>query len=94
MDFSIRSLRKMKGTPADKRKVGREDAQKDKMTMVMNLVRTIMADKPTMTVNALLTKIQNKDQINLDKSELLEVLKYYVNLQVLYIDQDEQVMFL
>jgi DNA replicative helicase MCM subunit Mcm2 (Cdc46/Mcm family) len=94
MDCSIRSLRKMKGNNADKRKAGKEDAQRDKMTTVMNLLRTIMQGKSTMTVNALLSKIHNKDQINLEKRDLMEVIDYCVRLQVLYVDQDEQVMFL
>jgi DNA replicative helicase MCM subunit Mcm2 (Cdc46/Mcm family) len=61
MDYSIRSLRKIKGNTADKRNANKEDAKKDKMTTVMNLVRTIMQDKPPMTVNALLTKIHSKE---------------------------------
>lgn len=64
------------------------------MTQTMNQMREALVGNTTMTVNHLIQKINKKGIVNLDKADLLEVIKYYERLNVLYMDPEERVMFL
>ena len=75
------------------------DANKnDKMSTIINAVRETMSTAATqsMNVSEILKKMQksNFSSLKLKKEELIDVLEYYKKLQVIYVDQDENVVFL
>ena len=49
-----------------------------------------------MNLNAIVRNIQKSafSSVRVDKEELVEVLNYYKKLQIVYVDQDENVVFL
>jgi len=53
-----------------------------------------MTNKQEITISQLQGKINKKGVYNLSKDDLMDVLRYYAKLSVLYIDNDEKVMFL
>jgi len=68
------------------------------MSQIINLVRETMngAGTAQMNMNDILKRIQknNFSSIKLKKEELQDVLEHYKKLQVIYVDQDDNVMFL
>jgi len=50
----------------------------------------------SMNLNEIVRRIQKNSfsSVRVDKEELLEVLNYYKKLQIVYVDQDENVVFL
>lgn len=95
MDYSIRSLRKAKTSKnARERQAYAESDKRDRLTNVMAQVRSVMTNKQEITISQLQGKINKKGVYNLSKDDLMDVLRYYAKLSVLYIDNDEKVMFL
>jgi hypothetical protein len=65
------------------------------MSQIISAVRDVMSDISQMNINEILKKIQKGAyQMKLSKEELQDVLSHYKKLQVVYIDQDENVIFL
>lgn len=99
MDFSIRSLRSIKADDnKSKAKIDREIKNSDKMSQIIKTVRDVMeqAKKQSMNVNEIVKNIQksNFSSVRVDKEELMDVLNHYKKLQIVYVDQDENLVFL
>lgn len=95
MDFSIKSLRNLKGDNKTKRKTERDQNKNDKMSQIINAVREIMKKEQGMNINEIMKKISKGVHLmRLKKEELTDVLEYYKKLQVIYVDPDENVFFL
>jgi hypothetical protein len=64
--------------------------------MIMHQVRNIIQMKQNrpIEVNDLLNLINKKEITRLTKENLLDVLNYYQKMSVVFIDQNEKVMFL
>ncbi len=64
----------------------------------MQAVRDIMTSQNVqqMNVSEIIKKAQKgiHSGLKLNKEELLQVLEYYKRLQVIYVDQDENVIFI
>ena len=60
----------------------------------MGECRKIMTNMREITISQLVSKINKKGVFNLSKEDLMDVLRYYAKLSVVYIDNDEKVMFL
>jgi DNA replicative helicase MCM subunit Mcm2 (Cdc46/Mcm family) len=101
MDFSIRSLRTLKAEANSGSKgrqaTVREFKNSDRMSEVIKLVREAMSGGNQMKVGDILRAI-GKNRMHsigqLDREELLGVLNHYKKLQIIYIDDDENVLFL
>lgn len=107
MDFSIRSLRNMKsGGDSKKRRnfpfnhndIERDNKASDRMSQVINAIREVMsvANTQQMNINELLKKIQKgpTSTLKIQREDLTDVLDYYKKMQVVYVDTDENVIFL
>jgi hypothetical protein len=79
----------------------RDDTHQDIMSAVINDVRTVMnqANAKQMNLNEILRKLQKVNharynQKDFKKDNILEVFNYYKKLQVVFMDQEENVVFL
>jgi hypothetical protein len=68
------------------------------MTSVINAIRDVMqnAGSPQMNLNELFKKVTKgpASVLKIQKEEITDVLDYYKKLQVVYVDSDENVIFL
>ena len=67
------------------------------MSEIIRGVREVMQynNQSSMNVNEIIKKIQKSHlAIRVTKDEMLEVLNHYKKLQIIYLDQDENVVFL
>lgn len=67
------------------------------MSSIINAVREVMnsSDASSLNVGDILKRLsKGPSALKLKKEELLDVLDYYKKLQVIYVDQDENVVFL
>lgn len=97
MDFSIRSLRNMKGNDKEKKKDQRDQRNNDKMSMIINAVRELITttESQQLHIADILKKLQKGPlQIKLKREELTDCLDHYKKLNVVYVDADENVIFL
>lgn len=100
MDYSIRSLRKIKEESRGKRRGEQQDQYKDTLTKTINDIRTLMnnADQQQMHVDEIMKRLQRTDPAKyssaFNKDNLLDVLNYYKKLSVIYVDNDDNVLFL
>ena len=104
MDFSIRSLRTLK-SEAKGGKPGaggmREVKKDDRMTEIIRVVRDVMqkSGQGSLKIVDILKAIKG-DRMNplnsggLDRDELIGVLNHYSKLQIIYMDQEDNVVFL
>lgn len=103
MDFSIRSLRTLKAEASSGSKartgVVRDFQNSDRMSVVVKGVRDVLqqSNVSSMKVNDIVKAI-GKNRMSsvgqIDRDELLAVLTHYKKLQIIYIDDDENVLFL
>lgn len=101
MDYSIRSLRKIKDESRGKRRGEQQDQYKDTLTKTINDIRTLMnnAAEQQMHVDDIMKRLQRTDPAkysskSFNKDNLLDVLNYYKKLSVIYVDNDDNVLFL
>lgn len=101
MDYSIRSLRKIKDESRGKRRGEQQDQYKDTLTKTINDIRTLMnnAAEQQMHVDDIMKRLQRSDPAkysskSFNKDNLLDVLNYYKKLSVIYVDNDDNVLFL
>lgn len=95
MDFSFRSLNSKSGNAKDKRRAA-DGNNEDRMTLIMRGARRVYenrGNKP-LAVNDLLNLINKQDITVLNREELMDVLTYYKRLNVVFINTDDQVMWL
>lgn len=66
------------------------------MSELIAAVREVMGNATQMNVSTILRNIQksNTSSVKTNKEELLEALNHYKNLQIIYLDEDENVVFL
>ena len=67
------------------------------MSSVINAVRNLlqMSKVSSMSIGDIYKKLQKMpDTMKMKKEDLTDVLEYYKKLQVVYVDQDENVVFL
>ena len=104
MDFSIRSLRTLKAEASAGRSKGRtaggaENKKEDRMSEVVRAVREVVNQngQSAMKINDIVKAIAKNRSFavgQVDRDELVGVLNHYKKLQIIYIDQDENVIFL
>ena len=105
MDFSIRSLRTLKNDGAGKSEsksrvaAARDIKNSDRMSEVVKAVRDVMAhaNVSSMKVGDIVKAIGKNRMLSVgqvDRDELMSVLNHYNKLQIIYIDEDENVLFL
>lgn len=109
MDFSIRSLRTLKAENAaggHKSKgganaAGRDIQKEDRMSVVVNAVRDVIQPSINtggMKVGDILRLLTRNKMVSpvgqIDRDELVQVLQHYANLNIIYMDQEENVLFL
>ena len=77
-----------------------QDQYKDTLTKTINDIRTLMnnADQQQMHVDEIMKRLQRTDPAKyssaFNKDNLLDVLNYYKKLSVIYVDNDDNVLFL
>ena len=67
------------------------------MSQIINAVREIMSDNKvqSMNVNEVMKKIvKGAYQMKLRKEDLMDVLEHYKRLQIVFVDPDENIIFL
>lgn len=104
MDYSIRSLRTLKNNAnADDKSKSRAAARdiqgKDRMSEIVQAVRNCITDakQTSMKIGDIVKAIAKNRMLaigTVDREELLNVLNHYKKLQIIYIDSDENVVFL
>ena len=76
----------------------KNERENDQATEIMKKVRDVLAanNMNPLSVSEILKRIQKQHQLlSVDKTKLTDTLKYYANLQVLYLNpDDEEVHFL
>ena len=103
MDFSIRSLRTLKAENAagskGRQAVIRDIQNSDRMSQIISTVKSIIQQNGSnqMKIGDILKTI-TKDRMNslgsIDREELKLVLTHYKKLQVIYMDEDDNVLFI
>ena len=97
MDYSFRSLKRLTGEDKSKRNARNEERRTDTQAEVMRHVRDICqanSNEP-ISVNEIFKRLGKRAaQVTIDKEELKNIINYYSRLQVLYMNQDEEVMFI
>jgi DNA replication licensing factor MCM7 len=91
MDFSIRSLRQSETDKKEQRRAMKHHREQDNMTKIIKQVREIYSLKGSkpIAMQELLTLMNKRDVVRTTHDELSQVLNYYKNLQVVYINTDE-----
>ena len=77
--------------------IERDLKREDRMTHVITLIRDVMHDqkKTQMPISEILKQINKGPTIQkLKKEDIEDVLEYYKKLQVIFMDQDDNVVFL
>lgn len=107
MDYSFETLEKIHRD--DNRLRGRRDQQddrfggqdmRDKLTTIINDVRNVMQQENLKTMNQneitkqLMKSLPQRYGKQFTKDNILDTLSHYKKLQVLYVDNDENVVFL
>ena len=65
------------------------------MSQIISAVREVMHDQQSMNISEILKKIsKGAYQLRMKKEDLIDVLEHYKKLQVVYVDPDENVIFL
>jgi len=66
------------------------------MTVMIKIVRDIYQRKGNVPIEVgeLLNQMNKKQSARVTKEELMTVLNYYKRLQVVYVNEDQQVIFL
>ena len=76
----------------------RDQKKVDDETAIIKAVRDVMKTEKAnmMNIGDILKKVQKGiySTLNLDREKLTQVLDHYKNLQVVYIDNDQNVLFL
>ncbi len=64
--------------------------------MIMDQVRKVWDSRgrKLITMNEILNQVNKRDIMQTTKAELFDTLTYYQSLSVVYMDKDENVMFL
>ena len=104
MDYSIRSLRTLKAGDASGSKgrqaAAREIKNSDRMSCVIDAVRTVMKEGEKlvqMKVGEILRAISKNRMLSVgqvEREELMQCLTFYKNLSIIFIDDDENVLFI
>ena len=96
MDFSFNTLESLGDDQKSTQK--RTNNRDDKFSSVINDIRSLLQaeDVKSMNSHEILKKLQNINwkYKNYTKDNIMEVLNYYVKLQVVYIDTQDKVIFL
>lgn len=78
-----------------------QDQYKDTLTKTINDIRTLMnnADQQQMHVDDIMKRLQRTNPAkysskSFNKDNLLDVLNYYKKLSVIFVDNDDNVLFL
>ena len=96
MDYSFRSLKRLTGEDKEKRNARNEERRTDTQAEVMRHVKDICQqnNNEPISVNEIFKKLGKKaSQVSIDKEHLKSIINYYSRLQVLYMNQDEEVVF-
>ena len=65
------------------------------MSQTINAIRDVMQSEQSMNVSEIMKKLAKAAyQMKVTKEELKDVLAYYQKLQVIFVDNDENVIFL
>lgn len=104
MDFSIRSLRKFRDDDEKKnRRAETQERYQDHMSKIISDVRTVMMDKRQMNVNEIQKKLQMVNPIEYSgagkgggqkRDQLLDTLNFYKKLNIVFMDDEQNVIFL
>lgn len=104
MDFSIRSLRTLKAESQgsgerSKNRQNKDNRKEDRMSEVINAVRELFSNSnySQMKIGDLQKALQKNRMSTvgqIDKEELTSILNHYKKLNILFIDQEENVLFL
>lgn len=99
MDYSFRTLKRLTGKDSDKRNARNEEKRNDTQAEVMRHVRDICINPANegqaVSIHEIYKRLQKKNaSISIEKEELTEIIKYYHRLSVVYMNQDEEVIFI
>lgn len=97
MDYSIRSLRKHgAGNKKEKNSVRKEHELNDRQTLIMQTVRQAYESKGSKAIElkSLLDLVNKRGTEDVTMDELRNLLKYYAKLQVVFLNEEDQVVFL
>lgn len=97
MDFSLRSLRRLTGSTAQRNQQRNEERRQDLTTESMKLMReitTALKNEPIAVADLYKRMLKRQPSLPLSREELDKILDYYKRLNVVYVDGDEQVIFL
>ena len=96
MDYSFRSLKRLTGQEKEKSRAKNEERRTDTQAEVMRHVKDICQNNNNepISVNEIFKKLSKHNaQNSVDKEQLKNIITYYSRLQVLYMNQDEEVVF-
>ena len=97
MDYSLRSLQRNSGSQTEQNKARREENRNDKQGEIMRNISEVCKDKDgnriPVNINDII-KTLAKRNIEIEKPQLKEIVKYYQNLNVVYMNEDQEVMFI
>lgn len=96
MDFSFRSLRRLSTNPTERRENTRQEREQDSQSEIIKYVREIVqSDKAPIATNEIFKRIQKRNiNIDFDFEDFKKVIDHFQSLQVLYVNEDEEVMFI
>lgn len=74
----------------------REEKSNDKMSDIIRTVRELMAGNSSMNANEILKRLSKShlQSMKLSKEDLMDALNHYKKLSIIYVDEDENVVFL
>ena len=95
MDYSFRSLRTLTGKDSEKREARKDAKMQDQQAEVMRRVKDIWEanQQSPISINELFKRLSQKHRLNIQKEELKQIINYYQSLSVLYVNPDNEVMF-
>lgn len=103
MDYSIRSLRSMKnqGDEGQKRRENQKQNRESSMNLIIKDIREVFIKlgQPQININQIMSQLQNLNpsrynQKEFRKDQVLETLTHYKKLQVVYMDDEQNVVLL
>ena len=95
MDYSFRSLKTLTGKDSEKREARKDAKMQDQQAEVMRRVKDIWEanQQSPISINELFKRLSQKHRLNIQKEELKQIINYYQSLSVLYVNPDNEVMF-
>ena len=96
MDYSFRTLKRHTGNNREKQHARTAEKRSDSQAEILRHVHELCKanrDQP-IAISELCKRLQKKNSLSVDKEDLKSIMEHYHKLSVVYLNDDDEVMFI